>query len=311
MTSLAKQLQKLAIPGQPSLKQATSKKRPSLLFSPEIASDISTDTIYSLGLNGLAELINIDQSFVDFEATIFQESYKDYERTVLTKGEVELVAGRIEVFLRRLSPYFLQRAAQKCLEWLIRVFQVHSYHIDTLMECVLPYYETNLFARVVQLLPLQDHTSKWYWLLPVKKTGSPLAKPTLVQHCLSDLAFLHFVCECVPLSLRAHRDTLVKGFQKVISLYMSTVIGVLERAKPVSEDIVLRVMPYLEKGLKSKHLDYRASTYMIISILAVVVKMEGTLLKAIVGRVSKVSVRAPLTTRNNIKTSFCPKARPI
>lgn len=290
MTSLAKQLQRLALPGQSSLKQASSKKRPSLLFEPEKASDISVDTIHSLGLNGLAELINIDYSFADFEATLFQESGKEYERSVQTKEELEQVAGQVDLFLRRLSPYFLQRAAQKCLEWLIRVFQVHSYHVDALMECVLPYYQTNLFARVVQLLPLKDHTSKWHWLLPVKKTGSPLSKVTFVQHCLSDLAFLQFICECVPLSLRAHRDSSVKGFRKIISLYTSTVMGVLERSSPVSEEVVLRLVPYLEKGLKSKHLDYRACTYMILCQLAVLVKMDESLLKALVVRVSKVSV---------------------
>ena len=289
MTSLAKQLRRLAIPGQPTLKDASSKKRPSLLFEPEKASDISIDTIYSLGLNGLAELINIDHSFAEFEATLFQESGKEFERSVQTKEELERVAGQVDLFLRRLSPYFLQRASQKCLEWLIRVFQVHSYHVDALMECVLPYYQTNLFARVVQLLPLKDYTSKWHWLLPVKKTGSPLSKVTFVQHCLSDLAFLHFVCESVPLSLKAHRDSAVKGFRKVISLYTSTVMGVLERSNPVGEEVVLRLVPYLEKGLKSKHLDYRACTYMIISQLAVLVKMEESLLKALANRVSKVS----------------------
>lgn len=285
MTSLAKQLQKLAIPGQPTLKEATSKKRPSLLFQPEKASDISTDTIYSLGLNGLAEL---DHTFSAFQPTLFQESCKEHVRDTHTQKGLEELSGQLEDFLRRLSPYFLQRAAQKCLEWLIRVFKVHCNHVDALMECVLPYYQTNLFARVVQLLPLKDHTSKWYWLHPVKKTGSPLSKLALIRHCLSDPAFLHFVCEMVPLSLRAHRESAVSGYRKVISLYTSTVMGVLERANPVSEEIVLRLIPYVQKGLRSKHEDYRASTYMIVSALAVLVNMEGTLLRDIVDRVAKV-----------------------
>ena len=89
MTSLAKQLQKLAIPGQPSLRQIVSRKRPSLLFDAKEAADIDIETIYALGTNGLEELINIDQSFADFETNLFQESCKEFERTVQTKEVLE------------------------------------------------------------------------------------------------------------------------------------------------------------------------------------------------------------------------------
>lgn len=290
MTSLARQLQKLAIPGQPSLKQATSKKHPSLLFEAEKAADISTDTIYSLGLNGLTELISIDHTFAEFEITLFQESWKSFERSTKTRDVVDNVECQLADFLRRLSPYFLQRPAQKCLEWLIRAFRVNSFATDALMECVLPYYETNLFARVVQLLPLKDHTSKWHWLLPVKKSGSPLSKLTLVQHCLADQSFLVFVCEMVPASLRAHRYSHTSGSQRAISLYMSTVMGVLERVNPVTEELVLRLVPFVEKGLQSKDVDYRASSYMIVSQLSVMVNMENRLLKSMVSLVTKVRV---------------------
>jgi len=85
MTSLAKQLQRLAIPGQPSLRQVVSKKRPSLLFDAKEAADIDIETIYALGTNGLEELISIDQSFADFETSLFQESCKEFERTVQTQ----------------------------------------------------------------------------------------------------------------------------------------------------------------------------------------------------------------------------------
>lgn len=290
MTSLARQLQKLAIPGQPSLKQVTSKKKPSLLFDGEKAADISTDTIYSLGLNGLEELINADESFSEFENTLFKESCKDFERSVVTKDVLANVESKLEIFLRRLSPYFLQRQAQKCLEWLIRVFMINFHNTDTLMECVLPYYETNLFARVVQLLPLNDHTSKWYWLRPVKKSGSPLSKLTLTQHCLSDRSFLHFICEMVPASLLAHKNSRFGTCREVVSLYASTVMAVVDRCNPVPEELILQLVPYIEKGLKSKSMDYLASSYMIVSQLAVLVNMDEKLLNPVVELVSKVCV---------------------
>ena len=194
MTSLARQLEKLAIPGQPSHKQLSSKKDlPSFLFQPDEVADISIDTIFSLALNGLEKLVSIDSSFVDFEDSLFSESCKGFERTIQTRDVLENVDEQVGCFLRLMSPYFLLKPAQKCLEWLIRVFRVNVYNVDVLMECVLPYYQTRLFARVVQLLPLRG-LSRWHWLYPVKKTGSPLSKLTLTQHCLTDLSFF---CVCV------------------------------------------------------------------------------------------------------------------
>lgn len=289
MTSLARQLEKLAIPGQPSYKQLSTKKSiPSLLFQPDDIADISIDTIFSLSLNGLEELVSIDPSFVEFEDSLFSESCKDFERMVQTKDVLESVDEKVGRFLRLLSPYFLLKPAHKCLEWLIRVFRVNVYNVDLLMECVLPYYQTCLFARVVQLLPLNP-TSRWHWLHPIKKTGSPLSKLTLTQHCLIDLSFLVFVCEAVPASLRACQHSLSSSSCPVLSLYTSTVLGVLEMASPVTEELVVRLIPYIDEGLKWKSLEYRASTYMVVSQLAALVQMEDKLVVYMVERVSKVS----------------------
>lgn len=289
-TSLAKQLKRLAIPGQPSLKQATSKKQPSLLYSPEKAATLSVDEIYALGCNGLSELITTDPSFSRYEDTLFQESCKAFERSTQAREVLEEVDERVAEFLRHLSPYFLQRPAQKCLEWLIRAFRINSCNVDALMECVLPYYETNLFARVVQLLPLKSHApSRWHWLRPVRKSGTPLSKQTLVQHCMSELPFLVFVCEMVPSSIRAHQHSNnFNGCMKVTSLYVSTVMAVLERVSPVTEELVSRLVPFLEVGLKSGSADYVAGSYMVLSQLSCVANMEAKLAETLVVQVCKV-----------------------
>ena len=291
MTSLANQLQKLAIPGQPSFQQLTAKKRtPSFLFQPEEVGDITIDTIFSLGQNGLEELISMDPSFVEFENHLFSDSCKGFERTMQTKEVLEDVDKKLGTFLRLLSPYFMLKPAHKCLEWLVRVFRVHCHNVDALMECVLPYYQTLLFVRVVQLIPLKDHAlSKWVWLQPVKRSGSRLSKLTLTQHCLSDLSFFVFVCKCVPASLKAClRSSASNASRPSISLYTSTVLDVLETASPVTEDLVMRLMPYVKKGLKSENSEYKASTYMIVSQLAVVVDMEDVLVANLVELVCKV-----------------------
>ena len=290
MTALERELKRLAIREQPSLKEIGSGKCPSLLFSAEKAADVSVEEIYSHAKNELEKLILIDEIFTEFESTLFQENCKEFERTNQTKEVLIDVDDKIGKFLRCLSPYFMFEGSPWCLEWLIRVFRINTNNTDALMECVLPFYQTNRFARVVQLLPLEDHTSKWYWLCPIKKTGSPLSKLTLIQHCLSDQPFLVFICEMVLSSIRAHRNSPVgtTACMGVINLYISTISGVLEGINHVSEELVLRLMPYVKKGLKSKNVNYRASTYIVLSQLAAVANMDDKLVRSMVTLVSKV-----------------------
>ena len=43
-------------------------------------------------------------------------------------------------------------------------YHIHQYNIDEVMQCVLPYHETRIFVRVIQLLPIAEPTNKWHWL---------------------------------------------------------------------------------------------------------------------------------------------------
>lgn len=43
-------------------------------------------------------------------------------------------------------------------------FHIHLYNVDSLLACILPYHDTNIFVRVLQLLKIQDATNKWNWL---------------------------------------------------------------------------------------------------------------------------------------------------
>ena len=288
MTSLAKQLERLAIPGQPSLRQLVSKKRASLLFDRKEAADMDVETFFSLGRNGLEELIRIDPTFSQFEATLFQESCKEFERSVQTADVLEELDKNISVFLRRLSPYFLLKPTQKCLEWLIHAYRLHSYNVDAMMECVLPYYETKLFARVLQLLPLKSASSPWHWLRVLQRAGSPLSRLTLVQHCISVPSFFVFVCEMVPKSISVHKRSPPGSLRSVLALYCSTVISVLEIGAGASEEVIGRLLPFLIKGLKSRVVDYRAASYMILGQLASKATLDERLTTSLLETVTKV-----------------------
>lgn len=69
-----------------------------------------------------------------------------------------------------------------CFLFYIRVmtpcFPVFSFHIqlynaDSLLACALPYHDTNVFVRVLQLLKISDATSRWNWLRGLQVGDSP------------------------------------------------------------------------------------------------------------------------------------------
>lgn len=284
-TELARQLLKLKVPGQPSIREATSKRKPSLLFDGKHAADIEVDTIYALGVNGLEELTSLEPNFAEFESSLFSESCKSFERTVQTKDVLQELDATIARFLRQLSPFLLLKPAHKCLELLIRVYRIQSCNVNHVLECILPYYETNLFARMVQLLHLQSHSNpSWQWLKPIQKEGTPLSRATLVQHCISDPAFLSFVCEMVPSSIKAGSGVENKV---VVSFYCSTLTSVLGQAD-ITESITSRILPYVVKGLKSSCGDYKAASYIVVSMLASRVVLQKKVSNSLLNVIAKV-----------------------
>ena len=286
MSSLAKQLQQLQIPGGlPSTVTKTSKKA-SLLFEAKEAADIDNETIFSIGINGLEELKVIEPGFSTFDNSLFGDTSKSLERTLQSKEVNEKLDKHISKFLQYLSPYFLLKPAHKVLEWLIRRFQIHVYNVDSLLSCILPYHETNIFARVVQLLAIKDPSSRWNWLRPIQKAGVPLSKTAFLQHCISDISFLSLICDMVTEGIKL--ETPQSSSQVLITFYTTTVIGVLDMMPAVNEKFITHLLPYLLGGLGSKLLDLVASSYMITAQLCFKCNMEENLVKSLTESICKV-----------------------
>lgn len=63
------------------------------------------------------------------------------------------------------------------------------------MFLILPYHETLLFAKMLQILPIREESGKWHWLFNVKKEGVPLSKGALLTRASKDMGFLKFICD--------------------------------------------------------------------------------------------------------------------
>ncbi|KAM5235768.1 HEAT repeat-containing protein 1 [Ctenodactylus gundi] len=301
MTSLAQQLQRLALPqSDPSL--LSRDEVASLLFDPKEAATIDRETAFAIGCTGLEELLGIDPAFEQFEAPLFSQLAKTLERSVQTKAVNKQLDENISLFLTHLSPYFLLKPAQKCLEWLIHRFHIHLYNQDSLIACVLPYHETRMFVRVVQLLKINNPKHKWFWLLPVKQSGAPLARGTLITHCYKDLGFMDFICSLVTRAVKAFAEYPGSAAQLrvLLAFYASTIVTALVAAEDVSDTIIAKLFPYIQKGLKSSLPDYRAATYMIICQISVKVTMEDTVVNSLASQIIKTLTRVPSLVRDGL-----------
>lgn len=294
MTSLAQQLKRLALP-QNDPSYFSRYQAASILFDCKEAACIDRETFFAIGCTGLEELIGIDPSFEAFQLTLFSLSSKGLERSVQSKEVNQQLDYNISLFLTRLSPYFLLKPAQKCLEWLIQRFHIHLYNQDSLIGCVLPYHETKVFVRVIQLLKLNDPAHRWHWLYPIQKPGVPLARGTLITHCYKDLGFLDFICTLVTKAVKAFSDVSSSATQLrvLFSFYASTLVAALDAVDRVTDTLITKLLPYIQKGLKSVFLDYRAATYMIICQLAVKVVMEASLVNTLALQICKSLLKSP------------------
>ncbi|KAL2306281.1 hypothetical protein Nmel_004197 [Mimus melanotis] len=301
MTSLAEQLKRLALPqNDPSLLDRSEVA--SLLFTCKEAATIDRDTFFAIGCTGLEELMGIDPSFEEFQSSLFSSTSKGLERSVQTKAVNQQLNKSISLFLIHLSPYFMLKPAQKCLEWLIHRFHIHLYNQDSLIGCVLPYHETNLFVRVIQLLDIKNPTHKWHWMDPIRKPGVPLARGTVITHCYKDLDFMDFICRLVAKSVKVFSECPSNSAQLRVLLvfYASTIVSALGAAEKITDTMVSLLLPYVQKGLKSSVQDYRAATYMIICQMTVKVTVETSLVHSLMVQISKTLFKMPSLIRDGL-----------
>ncbi|KAM7381034.1 hypothetical protein PAMA_012054 [Pampus argenteus] len=301
MTSLAHQLKRLALPqSDPNL--LTRREVASLLFDPKDAATMDRSTFYALGCTGLEELLGIEPVFLEFQDTLFSQASLTLERSIQSKEVNEKLDAGISLFLTRLCPYFLLKPAHKCIEWLVHRFHIQMYNPDSLLACALPYHDTNMFVRVLQLLKIKDGTNRWNWLHCLQKPGVPLARGTLITHCYTDLSFMDFICTMVTKSIQAysgHSDS-SSQLRVIFSFYASTIVPALDTVDKVSDTIISKLLPYIHRGLKSSLTDYKAATYMIVCQLAVKVVMEAGLVDTLAVHISKSLVKEPVLAKEGL-----------
>ena len=86
MTSLQDQLKRIGTADLRNVTEGTRRHKASFLFTSREAADQDLETIYSIALNGIMELVIIDSKFGPFQKTLFSEKMKGYDRVLQVKN---------------------------------------------------------------------------------------------------------------------------------------------------------------------------------------------------------------------------------
>ncbi|CAM9545090.1 unnamed protein product [Scytosiphon promiscuus] len=267
------------------------KGKPSLLLTPDqarprfetSAAEVDLSSVRETAVMGLQRLEAVNQDFSPFQLTLFSKEAEGTLRDLQTKEANERIDKSVEAFLALLSPHFCSREAHFCLEYLIRHYKVYQYNVDAVVECCLPWHDTLAFARMVQLLSLKG--SRWEFLTPVQKTGSPLPREAIARRCARDFGLLRFLC--VSARRSAGRSSgpsaadsssssspsvsaaTAAGRAKLFSFYAAVVVEALASLGSASEALLRALVPTVVHGLSAtKSPEYQMASYMILSALS-------------------------------------------
>eukprot|EP00898_Chlorokybus_atmophyticus_P004657 jgi/Chlat1/5192/Chrsp33S05163 len=284
-TALSTQLAQLALAAG-DVAHRLPKGKPSLLYDPKEAADIDITTIYHIGCSGLDELCEMDPRFEVFRSTLFSAAGKELDRQMEVKEVNEQLDKSLHAFLRLLSNYFLLSPAHKTLEFLIRRYSIYQYNVDSIVSSFLPYHQTAIFVRLMQLMRLEG--SIWSFLAGIREAGAAMPRTQLVQQCAKDTALLLAICDAaVEVSSAEYASS------RMLCFYAVVVMETLAVMPAVTNEFLPRIIPYISKGLqKGVAPDFVAGTYMVLMQLAHRVVLAPELAQALVEAVA----RAPANT---------------
>ncbi|KAI5081132.1 hypothetical protein GOP47_0004315 [Adiantum capillus-veneris] len=271
-TALAAQLQALATTSREEDNQSfyKQKTRPSILFDTREAADIDTATIFSLALSGFEELATANPLFRNFKKTLFGVESCHTDRELEGHDFNANLNTSIHNFMYLVSDFVLLRPAHQTLEYLIRRYKIHIYNVDDLIKFTLPYHETSLFVRIMQLSNIGK--TRWRFLEGVRKSGAAPPRKVLVQQCLHDAAVLDGICESAQM-LKIGSQTL--RARTPYSFSVAIIIEVLDAAQTVDSTLVNKILTFIVQSFdKGSFEESEVGGLMIIGTLVNRVKLS-------------------------------------
>ena len=292
-TSLARQLQGLKAV-QKDVVKIFRKAKVSFLFDYKEAYKIEDEVIYTLWMKGIKELTaqfpTLGNQLEIYKDDVFGSESKDFYRGVQVQSDIDILDTKLKQIITIISPYFMNAASFKILEFLIRIYEVQAYHKLHLFFSFLPFYETPQFLKLIQWMELKtDPILKFFEPFASKRVK--LRIEALVRFMSRENgAYLKLFSDIVFkfLTLKQEQSLFVSKSDKASSMMANMVSLNLEDNEPEeniphyrfwtslvfkiisteessrSESYLYVLIPYIAKGLESRVRDLQTGVLSVI-----------------------------------------------
>ncbi|XP_060853009.1 HEAT repeat-containing protein 1 [Rhopalosiphum padi] len=284
-TSLAKQLQKLSAPQTSIL--SLGHKKTSLLIQPQDIGNHDLSAFFEVGQKGFKELCGINTKFIKFKLTLFSHLWQTKQRAILNLSENQKIDSLIEEFLCLLSPYFNSKPALYALEWLVHRFNIEQYNTDILLGYALPYVSTQVFTRLIQVIPLKNNpevAKNWWWLTRSRKTGVQINEQSFIVEAINDTRLLKLICSIVVKVIDEHKviDELVTVWT---NFYAKLLVAAFTSSSISKNNLITIFLPSIIAGLESDARPFTVSSLIVIGVMSKYItyteKLRSSLVKKI------------------------------
>lgn len=284
-TSLAKQLQKLSAPQTSIL--SLGHKKTSLLIQPQDIGNHDLTAFFEVGLKGLKELGDINEKFIKFKSTLFSHSWQTKQRAILSLSENQKIDALIEEFLCLLSPYFNSKPALYALEWLVHRFNIEQYNTDILLGYALPYVSTQVFTRLIQVIPLKNNpevAKNWWWLTRSRKTGVQINEQSFIAEAINDTRLLKLICSIIIKVIDEHKTNEELGTAWT-NFYAKLLVAAFTSSSISKNNLITTFLPSIVAGLESDVRSFTVSSLIVIGVMSKYItyteKLQSSLVKKI------------------------------
>lgn len=282
MTSLERQLKRLKTPQTEAFRQ--TKYRVSFLYDKKEAAAIDFDTHLRVATKGFKKLAKLNPDLIKYQC-LFDKQCSEIDRTVLQQDENDQLSETVRKFMHNsLVPYFMLNDCHETLEFLIYKYQIQTYQVDDFLCSILPYHETRLFARALQVIDSNYlDSSLWGWLEPYKKEGLPIPKERILA-VLAHRQKLPLVALLGDKLIEVNRDSKKAGI--FTSFYTTTMMCILDR--DLDEKFYVSFMPHVYKAIKkSTNTNLFMAGLVLVGYLAYTQELEESYLDKIMDRLTK------------------------
>lgn len=177
MTSLEHQLKRLKAPQTEEYR--IKKHRASFLYKHKEADSIDSHTHLRVARKGFDNLTNLNPKLNEY-SHLFEESSIEFDRAIIDEQENTKLTKTLRKLMNNiLVPFFSLNDCHEVFEYLIYKYKVELYQPDDVLAATLPYHQTKMFVRVLDLF--SDFNEPWHWLDSFKKQKNIISKQTLFK----------------------------------------------------------------------------------------------------------------------------------